>query len=240
MIAILAPLLFLLAQAPGQPPTPAQAASGSQAFTYRFDEVKRSVLCWPGGDPAQERKVAKGDQAFTGDGVKTGWWGQALLSVPERQARFEVYANTQVQLAGGEPGVLLVLTQGRIKALFQRLAEGAPVERRVAVPGALLAVRGTRYGVEVDPEGRSTLVVFEGVVEVLQQGPGLEPVQVKAGQWTTFGPGKAPKAEAIPAHGLGERAWGQGLRPEGPANANALSALSTLPGRGLGLGRSHR
>ncbi|MBI1753851.1 MAG: FecR domain-containing protein [Acidobacteria bacterium] len=237
MIAILAPLLFMLAQPPiqpqAQPPVP-------QAFTYRFEEVKRSVLRWPGGDQAQERKVAKGDQALTGDGVKTGWWGQALLSVPERQARFEVYANTQVKLAGGEPGVLLVLTQGRIKAFFQHLTEGAPAERRVAVPGALLAVRGTRYGVEVDSEGKSTLVVFEGVVEVLRPGPGLEPVQVRAGQWTTFGPGRAPKVEAIPARGFGERAWGQGLRPEGPANANALAVLGTLPGRGLGLGRSHR
>ena len=98
MIPMLAPLMFALLQAPA--PTP-------EALTYRFEEVKRSVLRQPGGDKAKEVKVAKGDSALPGDGVTTGWWAQTTISVPERASRFEVYANTQVKLASGEPGVLL-------------------------------------------------------------------------------------------------------------------------------------
>lgn len=230
MISILAPLLctVLLAQTPAP-----------QAFTYRFDEVKRSVVRWPAGDKAREVKVAKGDQATTGDGVKTGWWGQAVLSVPERKARFEVYANTQVKLAGGEPGVLLVLSQGRIKAFFQHLVDGTQMERQVAVPGALLAVRGTRYGVEVGQDGKSTLVVFEGVVEVLHQTPHAEPIFVKAGEWTTISLDRVSKAEPMTLRGFGERAWSQGMRPDGSMSSSAMAPGSSMS-KGMGPGSTHR
>jgi ferric-dicitrate binding protein FerR (iron transport regulator) len=170
--------------------------------------------------------------------VRTGWLGETVVSVPERSARFEVFGNTQVKLAGGEPGVILVLERGRIKAFFQALLQGAPVERRVAVPGALLAVRGTRYGVEVDKAGKSILVVFEGVVEILRGAPGLEPIRVKAGEWSTFGPGSLPKVEPMHTQGFEERTWNRGMRPDGSMAPGAMAPGGAAHG-GMGPGSGH-
>jgi hypothetical protein len=231
MIPALAALTFALLQTPAPPP---------EALTYRFDEVKRTVYRWPGGDKDKETKAVKGGPASSGDMVRTGWLGQTVISVPARQARFEVFADTQVQLASGEPGVLVVLTHGRLKAIFQALVEGNRVERRVAVPGALLAVRGTRYGVEVDKKGKSTLAVFEGVVEVFCTTPGMQSIQVKAGEWSTFGPGMQPKAEPMRTRGFGEQAWGQGMRPNGSMAPGGMSPGGAMPkGMPSGGGSGH-
>lgn len=219
MMITLAPLLFSLLQITSPAP---------EALSYRFDEVKRTVYRSPGGDKAKEARAAKGDTAGPGDFVRTGWLGQTVISVPDRNSRFEVFANTQVKLAGGEPGVLIVLEKGRLKALFQALTEGRWEERRVAVPGALLAVRGTKYGVEVDKEGTSILVVFEGVVEILRGAPGSEPIRVKAGEWSSFGPSNPPKVEPMQTRGFGEMTWNQGMRPDGSMTPGSMS-----PGGGM-------
>lgn len=218
MIPMCLPLVLSLIQTPVP-----------ETLEYRFDEVKRTVYRWPGGDQSKETKPIKGDPARSGDMVKTGWLGQTVISVPARQTRFEVFADTQVQLAGGEPGVLVVLSHGRLKAIFQAMLEGGRVERRVAVPGALLAVRGTRYGVEVDKKGKSTLAVFEGVVEVLCTTPGMQPIHVKAGEWSTFGPGTQPKAAPMHTRGFGEQSWGQGMRPNGSMAPGGMSPGGTMP-----------
>lgn len=227
----LAPLMVTLLQAPAPAP---------EALTYRFEEVKRSVLRQPGGDKDKEVKVAKGDSALPGDGVTTGWWAQTTISVPERASRFEVYANTQVKLASGEPGVLLMVERGRIKAFFQSLVEGNRQERQVAVPGALLAVRGTRYGVEVDKNSKSTLVVFEGVVEVLHKAPRTESIRVKAGEWATFGPNTLPQIQPKSMRGFQEGSWNQGMHPDGTMGPGAMSPGSMQKGSApMGPGPMH-
>ena len=231
MITLLAPLVFTLLQATGPVP---------DALTYRFDEVKRSVTRLPGGDKGKAVKLAQGDAASSGDVVKTGWWAQTVISVPERNSRFEVYANTQVTLAGGEPGVLLILDKGRIKAFFQSLVEGSQQERQVAVPGALLAVRGTRYGVEVDKNGKSTLVVFEGVVEVLHKAPHTESIRVKAGEWATFGPNALPQIQPMTLRGFEEKIWNQGMRPDGSMGPGGMTPSGAMPkGMPAGPGPMH-
>lgn len=215
MKLLLAPLTLLLLQVPA--PAPA-------AFTYRFESVRHTVQRWPGGDSHREVKAAAGDSADAGDMVKTGWWGRAVIGIPERATRFEISGSTQVRLAGGEPGVLIVLDQGRLKAIFDALA-GPPVERRVAVPGALLAVRGTRYGVEVDKAGKTALAVFKGVVEVMPRTPQAASVLVKAGEWSIFGPGLLPKVAPMPERGFGERGWDQGMGMDG--------LMGTMPAGGM-------
>ncbi|WP_243317112.1 FecR domain-containing protein [Geothrix paludis] len=220
MKLLLAPLTFLLLQVPA--PAPA-------AFTYRFESVQHTVLRWPGGDSHREVKAAAGDPADAGDMVKTGWWGRAVIAVPERASRFEVSGSTQVRLASGEPGVLIVLDQGRLKAVFDALA-GPPVERQVAVPGALLAVRGTRYGVEVDKAGKTVLAVFKGVVEVMPRTPQAASVFVKAGEWSTFGPGLLPKVAPMPERGFDERGWDHGMGMDGLMGTGTMPAGGMRPG----------
>lgn len=228
MRLLIAPLTLLLLQAPA--PAPAE-------FTYRFDEVKHSVVRWPGGDEGKAVKAAPGEAAAAGDVVKTGWWGHAVLSVPERSSRFELYGSTQVRLASGEPGVLVALDRGRIKAIFDALLGGKLEERRVAVPGALLAVRGTRYGVEVDKHGNATMVVFKGVVEILPRMTHPGTFFVKAGQWSTFGPSLMPKIGPMPGQGFGEKEWDQGLHMDASMmGTGTMMPGGTMPGMRPGTG----
>jgi hypothetical protein len=184
------------------------AVAEPNPLTYRFDEVKSKVLRSPGGEEKSEVRVAMGDVAAPGDLVRTGFWARAVVSVPERKARFEISSSTRARLAPGEPGVLLLVEKGRLKAFFEALADGSAEERRVAAPGALLAVRGTRYGLEVDGDGRSLLAVFEGIVEVLPTLSGTAPVRVHENELCTFGPKAAPRSMPMKSMGMNEGSWG--------------------------------
>jgi hypothetical protein len=182
----------------------ALAAAAPDALTYRFDEVQKTVVRTNAGS-ATEKPVVAGDVAKAGDGIRTGAGARAVVSVPERRARFEIGPSTKAVLQGGQPGVLLVLEKGKLKAFFDALTGEPAVERRVAAPGALLAVRGTRYGVEVSESGETTLVVFEGTVEVLPTA--FAPVLVGAGYLCTFGPRTPPVAGPMKDRGVSEPSW---------------------------------
>jgi hypothetical protein len=223
MIPVLFSLVLALAQ-------PAPGAAAAAPLVYQFDQVEHSVHLRPGGDPGREVAAAIGTVAAAGDGVRTGWLGRAWLSVPSRATRFELAPSTEVRLADGEPGVLLVVERGRIKALFDKLLNGDTQERRVRVPGALLAVRGTRYGIEVDRGGRTELMVFEGVVEVFLHSA-AEPVRIKAGQWAAFGPRGELASAPRPAPGMTEQNWAQG---QGPGRPMANGTGGPMPGSGPG------
>ncbi len=192
------------------------AATGAPGPAYRFDEVKSKVWRAPGGDEKQEVRVAAGDAAAAGDGVRTGFWARAVVSVPEKGARFEISSSTRALLAPGEPGVLLSLKKGRLVAIFEALAGTAPEERLVAAPGALLAVRGTRYGVETTSDGESVVAVFEGTVEVRSSLPGVAPVAVHAQEFCTFGARKPPRPAPMGPAGMSEKRWGVGEAGGGP------------------------
>ncbi len=211
----------------GPPPAP-----GSSAFTYRFDEVKSRVYRWPEGDKARELRVKEGESAVPGDTVITGFWAHTLLSVPERKARFEISSSARARLAVAQPGVLLVLERGRLKAFFETLTDGPAEERQVAVPGALLAVRGTRYGVEVDGGGNSSLAVFEGTVEVTSLTAGFPPFKVPAGGYCTFGPKGPPQMRSMGSMGMSEGSWGHGGMSAAPGGMDSRMPGSS-PGGGM-------
>ncbi len=210
-------------------------------LSYRFDEVKSKVLRAPGGDEEREAKVAAGDAAEEGDGVRTGFFGRAVLSVPSRAARFELASSTRVRLAGPEPGVLLVLESGRLKAVFDAFT-GASEERRVAAPGALLAVRGTRYGLEALGRDETALAVFEGTVEVFPEG-GRPSFCVERDEYSVFGRTVAPRKGRMSDAGMSEKSWGSrgsGMSPAGggapgagaPANPGMQGNRPASGGRG--------
>jgi hypothetical protein len=102
--------------------------------------------------------------------------------------------------------VILTIQKGRFKAWFEKLTSGE--ERVVAVPGALLSVRGTRYGVEADSGGRVALAVFEGRVEVASRLPGAAPVFVDAGQMCQLSPRDPPRVMPMGSMGMHEGSWG--------------------------------
>lgn len=159
----------------------ATAATTPQApVGYRFDEVKRNVVLKSAN---KESQATKGLRAQSGDHVHTGLFSYALIAAEEHHAKFEIFSSTDVQLAGGTPGVILSLERGRMHALFDKITGSEP--RIVQTPGALLAVRGTQYNVEVDGSGKATLDVFEGIVEI-QSPLRPQPFLVHAGESSIF------------------------------------------------------
>lgn len=210
--------------------------AAQQRIDYRFDEVRRKVMVSAGN---AETAARSGSHAQSGDRVRTGWFSYALLAAPDFAARFEVFAASEVRLSSGTPGVLLSLERGRVKAAFDKITGNEP--RMLQTPGALLAVRGTRYGVEVDRDGVATLVVFEGAVEVLSP-MSREPLLVNAGTLCRYGRHVQPAVSPL-GHGMDERTWnrhgagmGEGMRPDGGMDGMSGSHGRSNPGRS---GRGH-
>ncbi len=166
---------------------------------YRFDEVTRKVMVT---SSQKQTAAVKGLHAQGGDQVSTGWFSYALLSTEHYRAKFEIFAATDVKLSEGTPGVILSLERGKLHAMFDKLTGSEP--RVVKTPGALLAVRGTQYDVEVGEDGNAVLKVWEGTVAVtsaLQP----EPVLVHAGEAARYGRTIPPAAHPMTAS---ERASG--------------------------------
>lgn len=195
------------------------AVSDTQPLQYRIESVTSKVTL---GHEGTERRATVGEAAFAGDTIRTGWRGRTVVAAPDAAARFEIHPSTDAVLAGDEPGVLLTVRRGVIKAFFDALT--GRDDRVVATPGALLAVRGTRYGVDVDTDGVATLVVFEGVVEVRSRLAGVAPVPVHAGERSRFGPRLEPRQDPMP-RGWSEEGWRgdrePGVRTDNPGRGSA-------------------
>jgi len=176
---------------------------------YRFDEVKHTVMLTT---PKSEVQATAGTKAESGDKVHTGWFSYALIASKEHGAKFEIFSSTDVELAGNEPGVLLSLKRGTIHAMFDKIIGSEP--RLVKTPGALLAVRGTQYSVEVDDKGKTTLGVFEGTVEV-RSPLKKQPVFVHAGEAVGFSDHMPPAPMPMPRNMAGAPRSMQGP-PGGP------------------------
>jgi hypothetical protein len=193
------------------------------------------------------QRLAAGDHALSGDRLKTGLWSAAELEVSARSARFHLGPQTRVRLATQVPGILLKVDRGRIRALFDKGDPDAPVERLVATPSAVLAVRGTHYGVEVDSDGYTEVVVFEGVVEVSDLARSALPVAAHAGQVVGIHAGGPP--EPPRDHRIGPADWDRGrsaaphgdghdgTMPRGMDPSPGSSGSRTPGGHGGGHGR---
>lgn len=212
-------LAGLLVLAAGDAPAP---------LGYRVESAKGKVVI---RHDQIERRAVAGEAAVAGDGIRTGWFGHAMFAAPTAAARFEIFPRTEAELAGPEPGVLITVRKGMIKAAFDALT--GTDDRLVSTPGALLAVRGTRYGVEVDADGQASLAVFEGVVEVRSRMPGAVAVGVHAGEQCSFAPRQAPQRQAMP-RGWSEDGWrGAGNsrgRPEGAPDTQGQGTGGRQPG----------
>lgn len=190
------------------------AAPGQVAedlLDYEVVAVKRHLLLVTDGN---ELELQPGYHAQSGDSLRTGSRSSADLHIADRAANFHIGTKTSFHLAHGTPGVLIDIERGSIRAIFGKLPEGDDSERLVTTPSAVLAVRGTEYGLEVEKDGDTTLVVFEGTVEVRDLLGRSEPVLVGAGLSTRIRTGRVPSAPS--AHGISTTDWDRGQRSERP------------------------
>lgn len=184
------------------------AETTTPTLDYRFDEVRRKVLLATPTQPTQQVQAARGQKAQSGDKVNTGWFSYALIASDAHRAKFEIFSGTEVELAGGTPGVILSLHRGKLHAMFDKITGSEP--RVVQTPGALLAVRGTQYVVEVDGQGETKLDVLEGIVEI-RSPLRPEPFLVRAGEAASFGRKRPPVAAPPRERGRGPN----GVKPQG-------------------------
>jgi hypothetical protein len=190
------------------------AANAPARLDYRFDEVRHTVTLVSN---AKETPAAKGTKAHSGDTVRTGWFAYAVIASETYRAKFELFSATDVELASSEPGVILSLNRGKLHAMFDKITGSEP--RVVKTPGALLAVRGTQYTVEVDKGGNTTLDVSEGTVEV-RSPLRREPALVHAGQAASFGRQQPPDVHPSPnGHGPNGDGHGDHGAPNPPGGA---------------------
>ncbi len=185
--------------------------------------------------PPPEVRVAVGDKLEAGAVLRTGWWSSARVNAEGSATRFEVGPRTTVRLAVDRPGLLLVVERGRVRALFDPFGVGEERARVVETPSAVLAVRGTEYGVAVDRDGATRVVVFEGVVEVQDLGGRHPPVAVRAGELSDVRPGGSPTAPH--PHRIGPDGWDRGRMP-GSSSSGGGSAHGRDSGR-PGAGGTH-
>ncbi len=199
-LALTALLVSLLSVAP--------AGDSDPTLAYEVAHVKRKLIHYTADGKV---RLEAGAGLHSGDRLRTGSWSSAEIAAPAFQARFRIGSSTRFRLASDTPGVLLELERGRLRAVFEALLTPDPPERLIQTPSALLAVRGTEYGVEVDRSGTTTLVVFRGTVETVDLERLGEPVQVTAGQKIRIERG-TPVGEPT-NHGISPQQWDNGRRP---------------------------
>jgi hypothetical protein len=205
------------------------ATTGSEPpMSFDYDVVsvtRRLILEAPDGD----LQLQVGDHARSGDVLFTARRSTAELAVSERSARFKISPRTRVRLAFDKPGVLLEVERGSVRGIFGQLPESDRSDRLVTTPSAVLAVRGTDYGVEVSKNGDTTVSVFEGIVEVRDLVGLGEPRRIGRNQSVTIRSGQA--AGPIRQHGLAPSDWDRGRRPQSPTTESAPHSGPAIPGQ---------
>ena len=190
------------------------------SISYEVAAVKGKLVR---EDPTPEIKLQPGDSATSGQLLRTGWRASAVISVPEAGAHFTLGSRTRVRLAADRPGVLLEVEKGRLRSLFDQLDGEPPRERTVVTPSAIMAVRGTEYGVAVSKSGDTNVVVFSGVVEVIDRRKQGTPVTVNKGEYCVIQRGQLPSQPMT--HHMNRGSWDQGHMPSSMGGHGSGSSM---------------
>ncbi len=158
------------------------ATAAGQVIETRGGETVRFVTA-PAWDPLEVRQ-----DLLAGDHLRTNETGAlAILFADRTQVRVGRRSDLVVKSvsAGSEGSAELTLNTGAVWARAER--GGGPV--KVQTPSVTTAIRGTDWSLAVDADGRSTLIVLEGVVEMANAQGSLT---LTAGQAATAAIGQAP------------------------------------------------
>lgn len=120
--------------------------------------------------------------------------GQMVLVLRSDESEILIQPHTRLILRAPQPGSwdTLQIVIGKVRAFIRKRTGGAP-PFQMGSPSAVIAVRGTRFDVEVGSSGVSEVDVFEGLVEV---GSNVVPgasVLVRPGMSTRVGVGGIPE-----------------------------------------------
>jgi len=198
-------MLFPLAVASGQNPTPTALPIGSASVAELKGEIEihspqgDAITAQHGVTLAPETKV---------DTKK----GSLLLDLQDG-SQVLVKPNSHVVLKSPNEGkgYWFELLLGKINAKVQKRLGNAP-SFRMGTPTAVITVRGTRFAVDVDKKQRTHVEVYEGLVEVAGLFHGA-PVMVRPG----FSTGVEQNHDPEQPHGMdnreNENRWNPGGAP---------------------------
>lgn len=135
----------------------------------------------------------RGQVLPAGTTVETGN-GRLLLVLRADESEILIQPRTRLVVNEPAPGAwnALDIALGRIRAYIRKRTGGAP-PFQMGTPSAVIAVRGTRFDVEVNAHGVSEIDVFDGLVEVAAPGIAGASVLVSPGFSTRVGIGKPPE-----------------------------------------------
>ena len=177
-----------LSAARGQvsPPGPATAPFAGAIISEWKGEVHVQV---PTGNVAAPKR---GQVLPAGTIVETGE-GRLVLVLRADESEILVQPHTRLVVSEPAPGNwnAVDILLGRVRAYIRKRTGGAP-PFQMGTPSAVIAVRGTRFDVEVNGRGASEVDVFDGLVEVASTTLGSS-VLVSPGFSTRVGMGTAPE-----------------------------------------------
>lgn len=185
--ALLVVILVLPLAAVQKPePQPLTLPSGSATVL----EVKGKVFVTTAQGASAEAQRGMVLPAETS--IETGK-GRLILALADGS---QVLVKSKTRLVLKSPdrgdGNFLQMFLGEILAnIKKRMGETPPF--RMGTPSAVITVRGTRFSVQVDKKGRTTVQVFEGIVEVEGLGDKPRAVLVNPGFWTEVDSGGQPQ-----------------------------------------------
>jgi ferric-dicitrate binding protein FerR (iron transport regulator) len=112
------------------------------------------------GRPVRGQVLPEGTTLDTRD-------GQLVLVMRSDESEIIVQPHTRLVIRAPQPGNwdTLQIMLGRVRAFIRKRTGGAP-PFQMGTPSAVIAVRGTRFDVEVNSTGISEVDVFDGLVEV--------------------------------------------------------------------------
>lgn len=199
-------LSLVLAGAAGQNPETIALPVGSATIAeFKGDLNLRS--------PAGDAVTAQHGTVLAPESTIETTKGSVLLNLQDG-SQVLVKPNSRVVLKAPDQGkgYWLELLLGKINAKIQKRLGNTP-SFRMGTPTAVITVRGTRFTVEVNKKQKTSVEVYEGLVEVagLRMGAPGPPVMLGPGYSTGVEQNRNPE----PPHGMDNRGEdeGRGNRP---------------------------
>ncbi len=162
--------------------------------TAAVGEVKGEVVIHASDGSAV--RVLRGQQLAPGTIIETGKKSSIILELSDG-SQVLVKPHSQVSLSNPQNSETQYLRMliGKIIMKVQKRLGNAP-SFRMGTPTAVITVRGTRFLVDVDHKGRTSVEVYEGLVEVMGAMPGggfSPPVLLRPGFETEIDRERAPR-----------------------------------------------
>jgi ferric-dicitrate binding protein FerR (iron transport regulator) len=179
-------MVFAQARAENQQPQPTTLPIGSATVA----EFKGQVSIRP---PQGQSVAAQSGLTVAAESTIEIGKGSLLLNLADgSQVLVKSHSQVVLKQPNQDKGFSLKLLIGRVIVKIQKRFTNTP-PFRMGTPTAVITVRGTRFSVDVNKKHRTTVEVFEGLVEVEGIGGIGPPVMIRSGFRTWVEPDRAPE-----------------------------------------------